>query len=405
MSRGSALVLLVSLALLGAACGDDDDAAETAATAGETAATAGETAATAGETAATAGETAATAGETAATATTDGAANGGTEGEPCPGTAGCVPANQPDVNQDGTVIVGVLSPGDTNDGGYYESFVTAAREFADEHGWEVTIIDRVAVADASQQARNLCQQDVDFVAVADTQLTDALLVAEEDVCAGVVFYLAAGEGEEPTPYYFATTEDARISQLVTGYATGLLLEELGENRAAFIGGPDLPFVKRAFDNWTAGIQLVLPEATTSQTLTGDFDDSAKGQEAATAQVDQGAAVVYTYLGGATDATAQAAAQEGALSIAPGTDRCDQEVFGLASIFSPGDFFAAALNLLNEGKVQMAETIEFQVGIDPVPTTIVCGAAPNAETIQAQVDEFIADIGSGEFDVDAVIVGT
>src|SRR3546814_1019444 len=52
----------------------------------------------------------------------DGAAEpAGDDSESCIGEEGCVPANQPDVNGDGTVKIGVLSPGDTNDNGYYES--------------------------------------------------------------------------------------------------------------------------------------------------------------------------------------------------------------------------------------------------------------------------------------------
>jgi basic membrane protein A len=352
----------------------------------------------------TAGSAGATSPRLASSTATDPIASEPAADGPCPGTADCVPANQPDVNQDGSVKIGVLSPGDTNDNGYYESFVTAAQDFADEHGWDVIVVDRVAVTDVSQQTRNLCQQDVDFVAVADTQLSDAFLVAEEPDCAGVVFYLAAGEGEEPSPYYFVTDEDSRVSQLVTGYATGLVLEALGKTDASFIGGPDLPFVNRAYDNWAAGIQLVIPDAETSITLTGDFDDSALGQEAASAAVDQGAAVVYTYLGGAADATAQAASDKGALAVAPGTDRCDDPAFGLSSIFSPGDFFAAALNLFDKGEVRMGETITFQVGIDPVPTTLVCDSVPSAAEIQGKVDEFVAQIGSGEVEVEDLVVG-
>src|SRR5690242_4522601 len=41
----------------------------------------------------------------------------------------------PDVNGDGKVIVGVLSPGDLNDNGYYESFVAKAEEFTKSKGW------------------------------------------------------------------------------------------------------------------------------------------------------------------------------------------------------------------------------------------------------------------------------
>src|SRR4051812_4611888 len=48
-----------------------------------------------------------------------------------------VPAGEPDVNGDGKVTVGVLSPGDLNDNGYYESFVAKAETFTKAKGWKL----------------------------------------------------------------------------------------------------------------------------------------------------------------------------------------------------------------------------------------------------------------------------
>ena len=53
---------------------------------------------------------------------------------------GYLAPNQPDVNGDGKVVIGILSPGDTHDHGYYESFVDEANAFAKENGW--TVVDR-----------------------------------------------------------------------------------------------------------------------------------------------------------------------------------------------------------------------------------------------------------------------
>ena len=54
-------------------------------------------------------------------------------------TPGTLVAGQPDINGDGQVIVGIASPGDTNDGGFYQSFVDGARSFAEEAGWTVIV--------------------------------------------------------------------------------------------------------------------------------------------------------------------------------------------------------------------------------------------------------------------------
>jgi basic membrane protein A and related proteins len=377
----------VALVLVASACGDDDD--ETTAAGDTTADTAGESAET------TAAESADTTAAPEGGATTVAAAEG-----PCPGTEGCVPENQPDVNQDGTVRIGVLSPGDTNDNGYYESFVVTANQFADENGWELVIVDKINPADAQEQARNICRQDVDMVAIAAGELADAVPVAEEDVCAGTVWYVSGGAGIEQTPYFFQTADDVVESQYTAGVATGLAMQELGVTKAGFVTGPELDFSINAFNAWTAGIKSVLPDAETVATYTGDFDDSAVGREGAQAQLDQDVGILYPYLGGATDAVAQLGLENDVLSVTPGTDRCAEEAFAVSSIFSPGDFFATALEDFEAGNVQLGITRVFRIGVDSVPNVKICDTVPNAAELQAQADEVMQQIAAGDIDPQA-----
>ena len=330
------------------------------------------------------------------------AAGGG--GGSCIGQEGCVPANQPDVNQDGKVKIGVLSPGDTNDNGYYESFVVTANQFADAEGWELVILDKVNPADSAEQARNLCRQGVDMVAIAAGELADAIPVAEEDVCANTVWYVAGGAGIEQTPYFFQTSEEPGPTQYATGYATGLAMKAVGTTKGGFVTGPELDFSTTTFKAWTAGIKRAVENADTVATYTGDFDDSALGQEAASSQLAQGVGIIYPYLGGATDAVADAAFAKGVLSVSPGTDRCAEDKFAVSSIFSPGEYFAGALNDFKAGTIKLGTTRIFKIGVDPVPTVKVCPSVDGSEEIQKQVDSLIDDIAAGKVDVAAEISG-
>jgi basic membrane protein A len=408
MRKGIALTGTLLLVL--AACGDDDDEA-TGSTTGSSGAAA--TTAAAGTTLAPASTaapsttapvgaypvptTTAAPGTTAALGTTVAAG-------PCPGTVGCVPANQPDVNGSG-VVVGVLSPGDTNDNGYYESLVSAARDYSDGEGWQLVVVDRVNPVDAVEQTRNLCRQGVDFLAVADLQLQDALPVAGEPVCEGVIFYLVTGGNEAKlNGNFFVTGEDVNESQVTTGYATGLVMRDLDVTKAGFIGGPELAFVNDSYRAWGNGIRLVLPDATFVQTLTGSFDDSALGQEAAQAQISEGAGIIYPYLGGAIGAAASAAAQSDVLSIAPGTDRCAEPQFAVSSLFPPGDYFRASLERLKAGEIKMGERIIFRVGVDDVVGATICPSVPNADALNAELDQFMADVAAGDVDTDQVASG-
>ena len=308
---------------------------------------------------------------------------------------GTVPPNQPDVNKDGDVVIGVLSPGDTNDNGYYESFIVAAREFANRNDWELVIVDKVNPADAAEQARNICRQKVDMVAIAASELKDAIPVSEENVCRGTVWYVAGGQGVKQTPRFFQTRDNLFESQYATGVAAGLVMKQQGATKAGYITGPELDFSVNAYNAFTAGVKSQVPEAEVVATYTGDFDDSGLGREAAQAQIDQGVELLYPYLGGATDAVASLGADNGVLSITPGTDRCDDPRFAISSIFSPGDFFAAALRDFEKGKVRLGVTRTFRIGKDPVPNVIVCGSVQNADQLNSQVQSVIDQIAAGE----------
>ncbi len=353
-----AVAVVMAFALIAAACGGDDD------------------------------DSAASNNNNADTTTT--AAKGeGPWGWPGDAKTGYLAPNQPDVNQDGKVVIGVLSPGDTNDKGYYQSFVDQANKFAEDNGWEVTIVDKVPQSQAAQQARNLCRQHPDMVAIAASELKDAIPVAQEDVCEGTVWYVAGGEGVEQTPYFVQTNDILSQAAYVSGVAAGLLMKESGATKAGFITGPEASFTNNFAKGWEAGIKKEVPNATVVKTYTGDFNDSGKAVEAYNAQKSQGVGIVYPYLGGATFAVAGAAEKDNIPVLTPGTDNCaiPSPKFQISVIFDPGSYFAAALEPFKEGKLRVGTALTFHMGKDPVPSVKIC--KPTGD--QAQV---IEQLGNG-----------
>ena len=306
---------------------------------------------------------------------------------------GRIPEGEPDVNGDGKVVIGVLSPGDTNDNGYYESFVTSARDFAAEQGWEVIIVDKINPANAVETARNICRQRVDLVAIGASELKDAIPVAEEPVCADTAWYVSSGMGVTQTPYIATSQDRAQETLTAAGYAAGLLMKEKGWTKAGFVAGPEADFTTIAYRAFRLGIRKVVPQAEVVATYTGSFDDAAKAQEATNAQLSQGVQVFYPYLGGATDAAAKLANSAGVPVLTPGTDRCDDPTvdFAISVIFSPGDYFTAALKDFAAGKLAMGVTRVWHLGKDPVPTVKLCDGTPEQNQL---LEKFIADVGSG-----------
>lgn len=312
------------------------------------------------------------------------------------GQAGTALPGAPDVNRDGKVVIGVLSPGDIDDNGYYESFVVKADAFARARGWTVIKRGSVPVAEALTAARALCRQGVDMVAIGAAELKDAIPAAEEAVCAGTAWYVPSSANVAQTPRIMLSSDDPNQSMLVAGYAAGLLMKERDVTKAGFVTGPEADFTKVAAAAFRAGLREVVPSATLVTTYAGDFNDSGKAREATQAQISQGVGVVYPYLGGATDAATALANASKVITLTPGTDRCasTSPAFDISVLFDPGDYFEAALALFADGRLRMGTTKVWQLGVDPYPTVKLCHGTPEQT---AALNRFIADIGAKRID--------
>ncbi|GAA4087104.1 BMP family ABC transporter substrate-binding protein [Actinomadura miaoliensis] len=309
---------------------------------------------------------------------------------------GTVPPGEPDLNGDGKVVIGVLSPGDINDKGYYQSFVDGADAFAKSKGWTVIKRGSVPTTEALNAARALCQQKVDMVALGASELKDAIPASEEAACAKTAWYVPTSGNIQQTPKIMLSTDDPNQSILTAGYAAGILMQSRGATKAAFVTGAQADFTEAAAKAFKAGIRTVLPDATVTTTYTGDLNDSAKAKEAVQAQIDQGTQVVYPYLGGSTDAATALANTKKLITLTPGTDRCASTApkFDVSVIFSPGDYFTEALKQFADGKLAMGVEKVWTVGKDPYPTVKLCGGT--AEQKQ-KLDAFMKDIGDKKID--------
>jgi basic membrane protein A and related proteins len=314
--------------------------------------------------------------------------------------AGYLPANEPDVNGDGTVKIGVLSPGHTTDMGYSESFVDEANSYAKTKGWKVITVDKVPVSSAAADARNLCRQKVDMVAIAASTLKDAIPVASEPVCKGTVWYVAGGQGVVQTKYFAQTSDIESQSGYASGVAAGLVMKEKGITKAGFISGFQAPFTTNFAKAWEVGIKTQVPNATVVSTYTGDFDKSDLAVEAYSAMKTQGVGIVYPYLGGATDAVALQAAKDRIPVLTPGTDRCasTNPPFAISVIFSPGDYFAGAVKAFAQGTLRIGTSLTFHMGVDAAPTVKLCHPTGDQAATLAKT---ISDIGDGTINTGTV----
>jgi len=103
------------------------------------------------------------------------------------------------------------------------------------------------------------------------------------------------------------------------YLVGMMAALASEsNTVGFIGGMDIPLIRKFACGYSEGVKAVNADATVISNMTGTtpaaWNDPVKGSELTKAQISQGADIVYAAAGGTGVGVLQTAADEGILSI-------------------------------------------------------------------------------------------
>jgi len=103
------------------------------------------------------------------------------------------------------------------------------------------------------------------------------------------------------------------------YLVGMMAAMASESgTVGFIGGMDIPLIRKFACGYAQGVMAVNPDATIVANMTGTtpaaWNDPVKGSELTKAQISQGADVVYAAAGGTGVGVLQTAADENILSI-------------------------------------------------------------------------------------------
>ncbi|MBO6855148.1 MAG: BMP family ABC transporter substrate-binding protein [Marivivens sp.] len=187
------------------------------------------------------------------------------------------------------------------------------------------------------------------------------------------------------------------------YLVGMLAAMASESdTVGFIGGMDIPLIRKFGCGYAQGVQAVNADATVIANMTGTtpaaWNDPVKGSELTLAQISQGADVVYAAAGGTGVGVLQTAADNGILSIGVDSNQ---------NYMHPGQVLTSMLK-----RVDNAVYDAFMAGEDLETGFNVMGVGNggvgyaldefNAELItaemQAAVDEAAAAIAAGELSV-------
>ena len=303
-----------------------------------------------------------------------------------------------DKNGDGEVVFGIATPGPRDDGGYYQALVDGVSSISEENGFaEPVVVDNVKTAEAATQLENLARQNVDVVMVGAGEISDPLneLIPKYPE---LLWYCncAAGYQDETGQLIQSNDDNSEISY-TAGYATGLLMKDAGQTKAAFIGNNNFDFEQEAFRAFEMGLHAVDPNIEWTYVATGSFNDVAAATEAFNNVYAEGARAVYPYLGGAHEAVVGLANEKGdVIVMSAGSSKvCDRDDlnYDIAVRYDAGDYVGPVLEELVAGELQPGDVRTFRVGVDPQPGAVICEPTPEQQTA---MDDVFASIAAGDF---------
>ncbi|TCP39929.1 BMP family lipoprotein [Rhodovulum marinum] len=168
------------------------------------------------------------------------------------------------------------------------------------------------------------------------------------------------------------------------YLVGMMAAMASEsNTVGFIGGMDIPLIRKFACGYAQGVKAVNPDATVIQNMTGTtpaaWNDPVKGGELTRAQISQGADVIYAAAGGTGVGVLQTAADEGILSIGVDSNQ---------NYLHPGQVLTSMVK-----RVDVAVYNAFKAGADLETGIFVLGLAEDG--VGYAVDEHNADLVTEE----------
>jgi basic membrane protein A and related proteins len=168
------------------------------------------------------------------------------------------------------------------------------------------------------------------------------------------------------------------------YLVGMLAGMASESgTVGFIGGMDIPLIRKFGCGYAQGVMAVNPEATVIANMTGTtptaWNDPVKGSELTLAQISQGADVVYAAAGGTGVGVLQTAADQDILSIGVDANQ---------NYMHPGEVLTSMLK-----RVDNAVFNSFTAGDAIEPGILVMGIANGG--VGYAMDENNADLVTAE----------
>lgn len=198
------------------------------------------------------------------------------------------------------------------DKSFNEAAYGGAARWAEETGGSYRDIEMQSEAQREQALRRLAESGSNPVVMTGFAFMSVLEQVAPDY-PDTTFAIIDGVVDAPNVRSVVFTEHEG------SYLVGMLAAMASESgTVGFVGGMDIPLIRRFACGYAQGVRAANPDATIIQNYTGTtpaaWNDPVRGGEITQAQISQGADVVYAAAGGTGVGVLQTAADAGILSI-------------------------------------------------------------------------------------------
>lgn len=215
----------------------------------------------------------------------------------------------------------VFDLGGKFDKSFNEGVWNGVKRFMDETGIEVMEFEVTNEAQREQALARMAQRGATIVLGVGFAQADPIAKVAKEHPDKQFAIIDVSWLDEPNLRQYAFKEHEG------SYLVGMAAAEASKTgTVGFVGGMDVPLIRKFACGYVQGVKAANPDATVLQNMTGTtpaaWSDPSKGAELARSQIDRGADVVYHAAGGTGIGVIRATADQGKLAIGVDSDQHD-----------------------------------------------------------------------------------
>ena len=288
--------------------------------------------------------------------------------------------------------VGLITPGSVADAAWNSGAYTGLHTIRDSLGAKVSHVEARTPGEQEEALRTYAAQGYNLVFGHGFEFQGpAERIGAE--YPKTIFVVTSGERVSATgnvvPMVFGIEQATYLAGMIAGGMTR-------SNRIGFIGGIELPPIKRGYEGWLNGARAVNPSVDSRLAYLNTFDDAAAGREAALAMIRLGVDMLHHNADQAALGLFQAVKESsGVFAFGANLDQsalAPDRVLGSVVIDLPKAFLAIAREVESGNFTPKVETFGLSGGVmryDPNPGMAERVPAALAARVKAASDSIIA----------------